>query len=50
MRRKSIKDLQAAVRQAEAEVESATTLTDVKEAAKLLMRAREALKVAEEKG
>jgi hypothetical protein len=48
MRRRSIKDLQAAVRQAEAELEAATKLPDVKAAAKRLQRAKEELKAAEE--
>ena len=48
MPRRSIKDLQAAVRQAEAELEAATKLPDVNAAAKQLMRAKEELKAAEE--
>jgi hypothetical protein len=47
MRRKSIKELQAAVRQAEAELEAATKRSEVSAAAKRLMPAKEALKAAE---
>ena len=39
MRRKSIKDLQAAVRQAEAELEAATKRSDVNATARRLLRA-----------
>ena len=48
MYRKSLKELQEALRQAEAELEAATKLPDVSAAAKRLMRAKEALKAAEE--
>jgi hypothetical protein len=41
-------ELQAAVRQAEAGLEAAAKQTEVKAAAKRLMRAKEALKAAEE--
>jgi hypothetical protein len=46
VRRKSIKDLQEALREAEAELAAATKHRDA--AAKRLMRAKEALKAAEE--
>jgi hypothetical protein len=48
MRRKSLKELQAALRAAEAELESATKRSEVDAAAKKVMRAKEALKTAEE--
>jgi hypothetical protein len=48
MRRRSIKDLQAEVRQAEAELQAATKLPDVNAAAKKLMRAKEELREAEQ--
>ena len=47
MPRKSLKQLQEDVRQAEAELAAAKKLPDVNAAAKRLMRAKEALKEAE---
>jgi hypothetical protein len=48
MRRKNLRDLQEAVRQAEAELEAAEKRSEVNAAARKVMRAKEALKAAEE--